>query len=321
MPIHEIVLFWIVIFTIFLHVLIILIVFKKKKHNIYLKGSFFKLQGFKSIIELVMLLQFLFSMRLRKYGFLNFILIDRNWFWIHLPKITTIFHYYMKQEIYLCHIVLAANRFTAIQFPLRYDHFWSMKNLIISMILVILLPLPYVLYLSIDPNIHMNYMTSSTGTIRLSYNNETTTITALMDGISCIFSGILCIFIYIFIIIAAIKIWNEQKFFHTANYNNSQNNETTKIHVKLSFISGILFTTLLLNSICQSLTFYSQYEENDYLTMKLNDISYPIVDCLYCSGPYILLLTTKDLRTEILKSTRKEVKLVSVFKITKSSIL
>uniref|UniRef100_A0A0N5BVV6 Serpentine receptor class gamma n=1 Tax=Strongyloides papillosus TaxID=174720 RepID=A0A0N5BVV6_STREA len=164
-------------------------------------------------------------------------------------------------------------------------------------------------------------MMSSTGTIRLSYNNKTTTITALVDGISCIFSGILCVFIYIFIIIAAIKIWNDQKLFHTANYNNNQNNETTKIHVKLSLISGILFTTLLLNSICQSLTFYSQYEKNDYLTMKLNDISYPIVDCLYCSGPYILLLTTKDLRAEILKGTNKEIKITTIFKITKSSII
>uniref|UniRef100_A0AAF5D3Y8 Serpentine receptor class gamma n=2 Tax=Strongyloides stercoralis TaxID=6248 RepID=A0AAF5D3Y8_STRER len=301
--------------------MVIFIVFKKEKHNIYLKGSFFKFQGFKSIIELVALLQFLFSMRLRKYTFLNFLIIKNKWFWIHLPKITTIFHYYMKLEIYLCHLILAINRLTAIQFPFKYDQLWDMKKLIYAVITIIFIPLPYVLYLSLDPDIYMDYGASSTGTIRLSYNNKTTAITSIVDGASCIFIGIICMIIYISIIIVTIKIWNEQKLFHTSNFNKNNNNETTKVHVKLSLISVILFTTLLLNSICQALTFYGQEEKNNYLIMKLNDISYPIVDFLYCLGPYILFITTKDLRTEIIYSVKKEKKSISVMKINKTSII
>ncbi|CEF61121.1 7TM GPCR, serpentine receptor class v (Srv) family-containing protein [Strongyloides ratti] len=167
----------------------------------------------------------------------------------------------------------------------------------------------------------MNYEISSTGTIRLSYNNKTTAITSIVDGISCISVGIICSIIYIYIVIVTIKLWKEQKLFHTSNYKNSQDNETTRVHIKLTLISAISFTTLLLNSICQTLTFYAQNNQNKYLIMKLNDISYPILDILYCLGPYIILITTKDLRTEIKYIIKNYTKFASIVKINKASII
>uniref|UniRef100_A0A0N4Z622 Serpentine receptor class gamma n=1 Tax=Parastrongyloides trichosuri TaxID=131310 RepID=A0A0N4Z622_PARTI len=152
----------------------------------------------------------------------------------------------------------------------------------------------------------MNYGISSSGTIRLTYDDVTTTLTALVDGASCIVSAVICSVIYIYIVIVAIKMWNEQKIFHTQEYLKNQTNDTTKIHVKLSLISTILFTTLLLNSICQALTFYAQDRHYDHLILSLNDISYPVIDCLYSLGPYILLLTTTDLRNELLQSIWKK---------------
>uniref|UniRef100_A0A0N4Z0L8 Serpentine receptor class gamma n=1 Tax=Parastrongyloides trichosuri TaxID=131310 RepID=A0A0N4Z0L8_PARTI len=247
-----------------------------------------------------MLVEFLISMRMRKYAMLPFFLVEGSWQFIHYPKISTIFHYFIKIEIYLCHVSIVINRFISVYLPFQYDNIWSTKNLIRTVILIVIIPLPYVVYLSISQDIVMWYEYSSAGILRLNYNKYATNLTSLVDGISCIFSGLICFVMYAIIISIAFRLWQNHKKVSTSPADKKNNYVYGTVHFKLSLISAVLFLTLLLNTVCQCLTFYAQSLGATDVILIIYDISYPVMDILYGSSPYILFLTCKDLRTELI---------------------
>uniref|UniRef100_A0A0K0F1L9 Serpentine receptor class gamma n=1 Tax=Strongyloides venezuelensis TaxID=75913 RepID=A0A0K0F1L9_STRVS len=301
MPLYEKILFFMDIITAFL-LSFIIIVLTRPQRNINLKSMYFSLYTVKCFIDLIMLIQFCFSMRMRKYGLLNWLIFEGGWCWFNLSKVTTIFHYYSKIVIYLSSICIAMNRLITVIYFVNHEQIWNRRRNSIICTIFIIAPLPYFIYMLADSNIVTWYSlsTSDSKVIRLHYNYITNYLTTVVDFLCCILSAIICLVIYFYIIFKLCKKKGNNVNKKITVIGNITNIKVGNSELKLLLISLLLFMTLLLNAIIQGITFYGQSINDTKLINQLNTISYPICDSLYMFTPYVLILSSSIVRKDII---------------------
>uniref|UniRef100_A0AC35UG11 Serpentine receptor class gamma n=1 Tax=Rhabditophanes sp. KR3021 TaxID=114890 RepID=A0AC35UG11_9BILA len=185
----------------------------------------------------------------------------------------------------LIQIANALNRYISIFYFQSHESIWSQKIEILVPILLFLVPLPYALFLTFYSGTSYWYSVASSGTIRLLYNDFTTLITSLIDGIGSFCACVICSALYTKIIQNLIKRWR------TITGRHNSNDRSTELNLVITSI--ILFMSLFINTISQCFQFYANSVKDETMLLLLNDISYPINDCLYILIPLLIMLVYK----------------------------
>ncbi|RCN46186.1 hypothetical protein ANCCAN_07845 [Ancylostoma caninum] len=107
---------------------ILLSVERLKKHEPFLKGSFFRLCATNFLVDAIFYLEFTVLMRFRKYGLLNDFFAAHPQLLTVVPPISIGLHYYIKMVVYLGEMSIAANRLTSAMRPITYEKFCLQKE-------------------------------------------------------------------------------------------------------------------------------------------------------------------------------------------------
>ncbi|KAK0402652.1 hypothetical protein QR680_016456 [Steinernema hermaphroditum] len=282
-----------------LNLTIIISIRRHRKDNTILKGSFFSLTTIQSAADILLACETALLMRARKYRYLDFMLVEGNALWYILPWVTNFFNYHIKGVIYLGHILLSFNRFTAVFFPLKYESFWDSKPMKFVKAFIWIIPSFFYLPIVLNFNYHMWYsMGTNNETVRLQMDDESTQLISYFDA-SLSFGA--TVISFIFHLSSAFKI-SKQMITHNINQYHS-------IEIRLFIASVLLFILLSLNTTVHIAAIVVSNTGNTVLVMWLYDLSYPMLDMLCSANPWILCLTssaTRDAVKRLLLPSKKD---------------
>ncbi|KAL6723037.1 hypothetical protein Aduo_018089 [Ancylostoma duodenale] len=276
---------------------ILLSVERLKKHEPFLRGSFFRLCATNFLVDLIFYLEFTVLMRFRKYGLLN------DFFALHpqlltvVPPISTGLHYYIKMVVYLGEMSIAGNRLTSAMRPISYEKIWSSLFVWQVRAAQFIIPLVVILPIVLNPQYEFKYVIyASQNTLRLETDPASTEVLALVDMVSSTTATLASLFMYICTVIRIRQLFKEQ----LANANSVQ---SSSVDYRLLLSALIMFFVYTPNTAMQVLTILFKNKLSQ--VMFVNDLSYPVVDMMYSCPPWALLITSSKLRRCLWRSTGK----------------
>ncbi|EPB80808.1 hypothetical protein ANCCEY_00010 [Ancylostoma ceylanicum] len=190
---------------------ILLSVERLKKHEPFLRGSFFRLCATNFLVDAIFYLEFTVLMRFRKYGLLN------DFFALHpqlltvVPPISIGLHYYIKMVVYLGEMSIAANRLTSAMRPITYEKIWSSSFLWQVRAAQFIIPMIVMLPIVLNPRYEFKYVIyASQNTLRLETDPASTEVLALVDMVSSTTATMASLFMYICTVIRIRQLFKEQ---------------------------------------------------------------------------------------------------------------
>ncbi|KAK0402653.1 hypothetical protein QR680_016457 [Steinernema hermaphroditum] len=280
-----------VLLSCLLNLAIIFGILRFRRTNPYLKGSYFALVIFHGAADILLSCEFTLLMRARKYRYLDFVLTENSTLWHVLPWITNGLHYYLKAVLYMGHILLSFNRFTSAFYPLHYEMFWKSKIMIFARFFAWAIPLFFVSPIVLNFNYEMWFsMGENNETVRLQSDDVSTQLLSYVDASLTLSATTICL---IFYALSAVKI-SRQMLKHGIQQKHS-------VEIRLFLSSFFLFILLSVNTIIQVWTIVASKQGHNDMVMKLNDVSYPVLDAMYSANPWVLFITSSAIRDAVIR--------------------